>query len=55
MIRLIVAYVDPGTGSFALQAVIGSIMGVSYMARNSIKSLARKLKREQPAEKSEKP
>jgi hypothetical protein len=39
------AYVDPGTGSFALQAVIGSLMGVSFMARNRIRMLVGKFKR----------
>ena len=43
------AYVDPGTGSFALQAVIGTVMGVSYAARNRIKVLIGKFKRNTPA------
>ena len=46
MIRFLVAYVDPGTGSFALQAVIGTVMGVSFAARNRIKWLVSKFKKE---------
>ena len=52
MIRFI-AYVDPGTGSFALQAVIGTVMGVSYAARNRIKIIVGKLKKGSGAQKSE--
>jgi hypothetical protein len=49
------AYVDPGTGSFALQAIIGTAMGVSYAARNRIKILVGKFsKKPQTADKSEK-
>jgi hypothetical protein len=39
------AYIDPGTGSFAIQAVIGTIMGVSYAARNRIKIIVGKLQK----------
>ena len=55
MIKLF-AYVDPGTGSFALQAIIGTVMGVSYAARNRIKILAGKFGKKTPqtADKSEK-
>jgi hypothetical protein len=55
MIRLF-AYVDPGTGSFALQAIIGTVMGVSYAARNRIKILVGKFGKRTPqtADKSEK-
>lgn len=52
MIRFI-AYVDPGTGSFAVQAVIGSIMGVSYAARNRLKMIIGKFKREPQTDKSD--
>jgi hypothetical protein len=48
------AYVDPGTGSFALQAVIGTVMGVSYAARNRIKLLIAKFRKEPQAGKAEK-
>lgn len=52
MIRF--AYVDPGTGSFALQAVIGAVMGVSYAARNRIRTLVGKFKKEPQTGKSDK-
>jgi len=52
MIRFI-AYVDPGTGSFALQAMIGTVMGVSYAARHRIKIIIGKLKKGSGAAKSE--
>ena len=44
------AYVDPGTGSFAIQAVIGTIMGVSFAARNRIKIIVGKFQKKKPAE-----
>jgi hypothetical protein len=53
MIRL-VAYLDPGTGSFALQAVVGTVMGVSYAARNRIKMLMGKFKKDPQTDKSDK-
>lgn len=53
MIRFLSAYVDPGTGSFALQAMIGTLMGVSYAARNRIKILVGKLKKDNRAAKTE--
>ncbi len=53
MIRLF-AYVDPGTGSFAVQAVIGTVMGVSYAARNRIKILIGKFKKEPQTDKPDK-
>jgi len=40
----LLAYVDPGTGSFILQAVAGAVMGVGYMVRGRIRSLASKLR-----------
>ena len=52
MIRLI-AYVDPGTGSFALQAMIGTVMGVSYAMRNRIKIIIGKFKKSPQAGKPE--
>jgi hypothetical protein len=39
------AYIDPGTGSFAIQAVIGTIMGVTYAARHRIRVIAGKLRK----------
>ena len=53
MIRFLSAYVDPGTGSFALQAMIGTVMGVSYAARNRIKILVGKLKKDNRTTKTE--
>jgi hypothetical protein len=38
------AYIDPGTGSFALQAAIGAVMGVTYVARNQVRALIGKIK-----------
>jgi hypothetical protein len=52
MIRFI-AYVDPGTGSFAIQAVIGTVMGVSYAARHRIKIIIGKFKRDPQGSKPE--
>jgi hypothetical protein len=53
MIRFL-AYVDPGTGSFALQAVIGAVMGVSYAARNHIRNIVNKFRKEPQAGKADK-
>jgi hypothetical protein len=39
MSTLVWAYVDPGTGSIILQAVIGGLLGASYFMRNKIKRL----------------
>ena len=44
MIRLM-AYLDPATGSFALQAAIGSVMGLSFALRNRLKSFIDKFKK----------
>ena len=48
------AYIDPGTGSFVLQAVIGTILGVGYTVRRQIATLVGKItgknKVEKPAE-----
>ena len=51
MVRL--AYVDPSTGSFALQAAVGAVMGVSFVVRNRVKDLInrfRKPRTEKPDE-----
>jgi len=50
MIRLF-AYVDPGTGSFAIQAAVGAVMGVSFAVRNHVKSFINRFKKTAPAEK----
>lgn len=44
MIRFI-AYVDPSTGSFALQAAVGAVMGVSFMVRNHVKGFISKFRK----------
>ena len=49
------AYIDPGTGSFAIQAVIGTVMGVSYAARNRIKLLVGKFQKKSPKLADDKP
>lgn len=36
------AYIDPGTGSFALQALIGTALGVGYAVRGHISVLVSK-------------
>jgi|GEM_PF-1122901 len=37
------AYIDPGTGSFVVQAVIGTVLGVSFTIRRQVSALFRKL------------
>ncbi len=44
MIKLI-AYIDPGTGSFAIQAAIGTFIGASYLVRKHVRGLIGKLKK----------
>lgn len=49
MVRLI-AYVDPGTGSFVLQAAAGVAMGIGYMVRGRIRWVITKFRHgEKPA------
>ena len=43
-VGFLLAYVDPGAGSFILQAVAGAVMGVGYMVRGRIRMLAGKLR-----------
>jgi hypothetical protein len=52
MIRF-VAYVDPGTGSFALQAAVGAVMGASFVVRNHIKSFLSRFKKDSRPQKSD--
>jgi hypothetical protein len=52
MVRFI-AYVDPGTGSFALQAAVGAVMGVSFVARTHVKNFINKFKKSKPAERTD--
>ena len=39
------AYIDPASGSFVLQAAVGTLMGVSFAVRNRIKGLIGKLRK----------
>jgi hypothetical protein len=39
-----IAYLDPGTGSIVIQAIIGSVAGVLFAFRNYIKNLGFKLR-----------
>jgi len=48
MVRFI-AYVDPSTGSFALQAAVGAVMGVSFMMRNRVRIIINKFKKPRSA------
>ena len=54
MVNLL-AYIDPGTGSFVLQAAVGAVMGVSYAARHHLRALAGKFKKRPPADKQPEP
>lgn len=49
-VRFLVAYVDPGTGSFVLQAVVGAVMGVGYMIRGRVRFIIAKLRRKKTSE-----
>jgi len=40
------AYIDPGAGSFALQAAIGAVMGFSYVVRNHVRSFLGRFKKD---------
>jgi hypothetical protein len=44
------AYLDPGTGSLFVQAVIGSVLAGGYVLRNSIRRAFHKLTRNNPPE-----
>jgi len=37
------AYIDPSSGSFVLQAAVGTIMGVSFAFRNRMRVIMTKL------------
>lgn len=50
----LMAYIDGGTGSFIIQAFIGTVVGLSYALRHHIGSLVGKLKRGKGSD-SEKP
>lgn len=40
----LIAYIDPGSGSFALQAVAGTVLGGIYVVRGRVRLLVAKLK-----------
>ena len=42
---LLIAYIDPGTGSFILQVAIGAVVGAIYIVRVRVGSLFGKFKR----------
>jgi hypothetical protein len=42
----LLAYIDPGTGSFALQTMLGAVLGAGYAVRNRIRTLFGKLKKD---------
>ncbi len=52
MIRFM-AYIDPASGSLILQAAIGTIMGVSFAARNQIRDIIAKFRKDPQASKPE--
>jgi hypothetical protein len=39
------AYLDPGTGSIVIQAVIGVVAGAAFVLKNSIRKVVPKLRR----------
>lgn len=41
---ILFAYVDPGTGSFVLQAVVGAVMGGAYLVRGRLRLIMAKLR-----------
>ena len=43
--RLFVAYIDPGTGSVIVQAIIGAIVGGGYIIRKNLRAMLGFLKR----------
>ena len=49
---IIPAYIDSGTGSIILQAIIGGAMGATYLVRSRIGSLFGRSKKGARAEKS---
>jgi hypothetical protein len=44
MVRFL-GYIDPGTGSFALQAAVGTVMGVTFAVRNHLKTFVGKFRK----------
>ncbi len=50
MVRFL-AYVDPGTGSFALQAAVGAVMGASFFLRTHVKNFISRFRKDDAAQK----
>ena len=44
--KVLLGYIDPGTGSFALQAALGAVFGLGYVVRTRIKTLLGKFKKD---------
>lgn len=47
MSELVMAYIDPGSGSLLLQLVVGSIVGLGLFFRQNVMRLFRLFKRTQ--------
>lgn len=45
MHHLMLAYLDPGTGSIIVQSIIGGIAGIAYFGRNAFSRLIGSLRR----------
>jgi hypothetical protein len=43
-VTILISYVDPGTGSFVLQAVVGAVMGATYLVRGRVRLIIAKLR-----------
>jgi hypothetical protein len=50
MFMLVFAYIDPGAGSLALQALIAAIIAIPYFFRTAIRSALQRLRRVSPAD-----
>lgn len=49
------AYLDPGTGSLIIQAIIGAIAGVALFGRRAIKAVGSRIKKLFSRSNSDKP
>ncbi len=43
MEHVVLAYIDPGSGSIAIQAIMGAVLGVSYAFRSHVATVVRKV------------
>ena len=48
---LVFAYIDPGSGSLVIQALIAGLVAIPVLFRNQIRRLARSLRHGEGAEK----